>query len=401
MSARPQFPGQHPDEKVILKLRRHWFVLLTSLIPPLLLLIATVGIGIGIGLALNLSLFIWAGLIFFLSLAPLGLAIWRFLDWENDHYFLTDRRVLHIERIYFLFEQREEASLDKIQNVTVRMTSLISNLLNFGDVEIETAGTEGRIVFRAVPNPRKVQQMVFRQAGLPEPDTEDREERAGNWLHPLRPFYTLHRMLYAAIPHGSNVYVWRKHWIALIQKIIRPLLIGLFLLIVWLIILFSPLAIAIPFVPEMVIKVIPGIIFLLDVIWLVWLTIDWRNDVYVLTETHVIDIEKRPFTLEVRREADLNMIQNAGYEQPSFLAKLLDYGNIRLETAGTMGELTFDTIPHPRDVQEKIMERLNQINRAKAKTEPAPKTREDLEKLVAEILKEQYGLNPPAEETGA
>lgn len=395
MADRPQFPGQHRDETIVFKRRRHWFILLRWLAPPFVLFAATVGVGIGVGLALSLSTPMWAGAILLLSLGPLGFTIWRFLDWENDHYILTDRRVLHIERVYFLFESREEANLERIQDVTVKMPSLMANLLNFGNVEVETASTAGQIVFESVSKPREAQQVIFEEAALPETGMKAADQWEAGRLRIMRPLETFTRMLYPLIPRGGEVVVWRKHWFVLFTKLIRPLLATILFLIAWIVILSKGLPPLPQFIPETAVKVIPGIIFLILVGWMAWIIIDWHNDLYVLTDTHVIDIEKRPFTLEFRREANLGMIQNVSYEQPTFIAKLLDFGNTRLETAGRMGEFTFDSVPRPRQVQQVIIRRLVAFRqRTQPREEPAPRTLEELEQAVDEILSDRYGLSP-------
>ncbi|MFQ5857886.1 MAG: PH domain-containing protein, partial [Anaerolineae bacterium] len=399
MSDQPRFPGQHSNETVIFKLRRHWLILLQWLAPPLILFLATVGVGVGIGLALSLSTPVWAGAILLLSIGPLGFTIWRFLDWENDHYILTNQRLLHIERVYFLFESRREANLDKVQDVTVKMPSLLANLLYFGDVEIETASTAGQITFESVPKPRNVQKLIFKETGLPEDDMKAEERWEASRLRILRPLEVLARMLYPEYPRSGDVRVWRKHWFVLLTKMISPLLAAILLLVVWIVILLSGMPALLQPIPDIVIRVIPGIFFLILVGRIAWITIDWHNDLYVLTDTHVLDIEKRPFTSEFRREANLGMIQNVSYEQPTFLSKLLDYGNTRLETAGRMGEFTFDNVPRPRHVQEVIIQHLVDFRRrnARGKPKPAPKTRDELEKILERLLSERYGLlpNPP------
>ncbi|MBS1252593.1 MAG: hypothetical protein MAG451_01634 [Anaerolineales bacterium] len=396
MPDQAQFPGQYPDEKVIFLLRRHWFILMMWLVPPVILFLVTVGVGVGIGLALPLTTPIWVGVILLLSIGPLGLAVWRFLDWENDHYILTDRRILHIERVYFLFESREEAGLNRIQDVTIQMPSLAANLLYFGDVEIETAGTAGQIQFKSVAKPRKVQRLIFKQAGLPEPGTRESEEWQPDRIRILRPLEAFTRMLYAVVPQDGRVVVWRKHWFVLFTKMMRPLLAALLLLVVWIAIISSSVPAPLQFAPERVIKVMPGILLLILAGWMAWITIDWHNDLYILTDKHVIDIEKRPFTLEFRREANLGMIQNVSYEQPSFVAKLLGFGNTRLETAGTMGEFTFDSIANPHEVQEEITRRLDQFRQRSQlnRPEPAPRTREELEAMLREILGDEYDIAP-------
>lgn len=390
--ARAQFPGQRADEKVVFKLRRHWFVLFMWLIPAVILFLATAGIGIVVGITLSLSVLPWVGLILLLSLLPLGLFVWRVLDWENDHYILTTQRILHIERVYFLFESREEAPLSRIQDVSVEMPTLTANLLYFGDVVIETAATAGQIKFRSVPKPRKVQRLIFREAGLPEPGTPTTEEWQPSRSRALRPLETFTRMLYAVVPQGGGVVIWRKHWYVLLTKIIRPLIVATLLLVAWIVLLSSSLPAQGGQISELVVIALPALFFLLVVGWLAWITIDWHNDLYVLTDTHVIDIEKRPFTMEFRREANLGMIQNVSYEQPGFIPKLLGFGNTRLETAGRFGEFTFDNVPAPRQVQKVINGRLDDYRRRQGG--PAPRTREELERVLEEILDKQYDIPP-------
>jgi uncharacterized membrane protein YdbT with pleckstrin-like domain len=392
MPDQAKFPGQRPDEDLVFKERRHWFVLLVWLGPPLLLLALMLGVALGIGLALQPTTLWWALITLALITVPVALVIWRALDWENDHYILTTQRIMHIERVYFLFESRDEAALGKIQDVTVQMPTLTSNLLYFGDVVIETAGTTGRIKFEAVPKPRKVQRLIFREAGLPEPGTTRQEE---TWQPSrsrlFRPLETMTRMLYPVVPRGGGVKVWRKHWFILLSKIMTPTALAVLLLTVWVIVLVMPIPPDLRLISEFTLQLIPGILFMIDLAWVVWSVIDWHNDLYVLTPTHVIDIEKRPFTQEFRREANLRMIQNVSYEQPSFISKLLDFGNTRLETAGTTGEFTFDSVPNPRKVQETIFQQLEAVRQPGV---TAPRTREELEEAFRQLLRDEYNLSP-------
>lgn len=390
MPDRAQFPGQRADEDVILKERRHWFVLLMWLAPPILLLALMLFVGLGIGMVLQPGLLWWVILTLALITVPVGLVIWRALDWENDHYILSTQRVLHIERVYFLSESRDEAPLSKIQDVTVEMPNLPSNLLYFGDVVIETAGTTGQIKFEAVPKPRKVQRLIFREAGLPEPGTT-RQEETWRASRPrlLRPLETMTRLLYPVVPQGGGVRIWRKHWFILVRKIMTPSALAVLLLAIWAVVLMMPVPPDLALVSEFTLQLIPGLLFVVVLAWIVWSVIDWHNDLYVLTPTHVIDIEKRPFTQEFRREANLRMIQNVSYEQPSFIAKLLDFGNTRLETAGTAGEFTFDSVPNPRKVQEVIFQQLEAVRQP-----AAPRTREELEAALRQILRDEYNLSP-------
>jgi len=117
-------------------------------------------------------------------------------------------------------------------------------------------------------------------------------------------------------------------------------------------------------------------------VWLLWRVIDWRNDLYVLTDDRVVDIEKVPFRYEHRREASLDRIQDVSYLQEGFLAKTLNFGNVRLETAGEIGAFTFDNVPRPKDVQVEIFRRLEQF-RARAREEESRRRQEEFLELLA------------------
>ncbi len=385
------FPGQRPDEEIIFVKRRHWFVLLRWLTPPVVLFLAMLGIGLVIGAAAELQPLAWALVLLLLIAAPVGLIVWRILDWENDHYILTNQRVVHIERVYFLFESRHEASLNKIQDVTFAMPTLLHNLLNFGDVEIETAGTTGQIRFEAVPNPREVQTLILKAAGLQRQGRPSQEPPRpkplglGDLFRGLGGFFV--GMLYPVYPR-RGVIVWRKHWFVLLKSIFIPTVAALFTAILILALLLTrPIPAAI---------VVLSLIFLILVAVLAFLFIDWHNDIYILTTDRVIDIEKRPFTHEFRREANMGMIQDVSYEQPSFIAKLLNFGNVRLETAGTRGEFTFDNVPNPREVQNEIVRRLSAY-RSHLQEEQARRERERFRQMVQEALQEivQHPPSPP------
>ena len=391
MEHKEWFPGQRPDEEVLFVKRRHWFVLLRWLTPPVILFLAMLGIGLVIGVAAELDPLVWALVLLVLTAAPVGLIVWRVLDWENDHYILTSQRVVHIERVYFLFESRHEASLNKIQDVTFAMPTMLHNLLNFGDVEIETAGTTGQIRFEAVPNPREVQTMILKAAGLQRRKRLPREvppaEATGlwGWLQGAGKFFV--RMLYPVYPR-RGVIVWRKHWYVLLRSIFVPAFAALLTATLILTLLLTrPIPAAIAAL---------SLIFLILVAVLAFLFIDWHNDIYILTTDRVIDIEKRPFTHEFRREANMGMIQDVSYEQPSFIAKLLNFGNVRLETAGTQGEFTFDSVPNPREVQNEIVRRLSAY-RAHLQEEQARRERERFLQMVQEAMQEigQHPSSPP------
>ena len=155
---------------------------------------------------------------------------------------------------------------------------------------------------------------------------------------------------------GENQIVWRKHWWALLKEMVSPVLTLVILLILW-----TAATLLRGF--SLWFDLLLGIFLVAISGWITWRVIDWRNDLYVITDDRAIDIEKVPFIREERREAGLDKIQDVRYLQEGFIALRLDFGNVRLETAGGIEAFTFDSVPHPRQVQTEIFKRIDQFHK--------------------------------------
>jgi len=130
------------EEKIIFRVHPHW---LYVAFPELLLM---------------LSGFIFLGMVYFLPewisalfiFALLSAILIFFLDWLSTNYCLTDKRLIEErgiigKRIIFI-------PLNKVQDVTCKF-GVLGKMFDFGDLEIESAGTYGKIVFSFIAKPRK------------------------------------------------------------------------------------------------------------------------------------------------------------------------------------------------------------------------------------------------------
>ena len=115
-------------------------------------------------------------------------------------------------------------------------------------------------------------------------------------------------------PGTDQTRVWRKHWWLLVAATYKPVgTILLLLLAAWLWQQVVPAAWTAPGLSLVVVLIV--LILLGKVLWEV---VDWRNDTYTLTASHVVDIQKRPlFGSRKQREIRLDRIQTVSVEQPS------------------------------------------------------------------------------------
>jgi hypothetical protein len=105
---------------------------------------------------------------------------------------------------------------------------------------------------------------------------------------------------------------------------------------------------------------------------------DWRNDIYVVTDDVLIDIEAKPLALSYqRREGSLDRVQTAVTEQKGFWANVLDYGTVQILTAAADPGFTFYMVGHPKRVQAVIFQKLDAFRRSR-ETERARESQRQL-----------------------
>ncbi|NWF70310.1 MAG: cyclic nucleotide-binding domain-containing protein [Chloroflexi bacterium] len=139
--------------------------------------------------------------------------------------------------------------------------------------------------------------------------------------------------------------VWR-HWWAFARLAWAPLciLIGLFILsgvvqVALLQLLFAAAAV-----------LLPGLA-------LVYLYREWRNDYLIVTRERVIWVERRILTFETRvRELPVESILEVTSDYPHFdpASRLLNYGTVKMRTAGDAGNLVLTMMPNPIELQKLI-----------------------------------------------
>ena len=92
------------------------------------------------------------------------LLLYKYDDYRNDIYVLTDEKIIDVERKPLALSRvTQETSLDRVQNVTSQQKGLWANLLDYGDVVIQTAAADRGITFSTVRHPQQVQRLIFQK----------------------------------------------------------------------------------------------------------------------------------------------------------------------------------------------------------------------------------------------
>jgi uncharacterized membrane protein YdbT with pleckstrin-like domain len=146
-----------PDEKLVLKVHRHWILLARALVVPAIMLLLAAGVGVA-----GASLGDARPLLALLLLAVAGLwMIVAWVRWSATSLTLTDQRVLLESGI--LSRVSKVIALDRVQDVSTQ-ESLLGRLIGYGTVEIDAAGASGNEILDHVPQPHELRDKVFLNA---------------------------------------------------------------------------------------------------------------------------------------------------------------------------------------------------------------------------------------------
>ena len=85
----------------------------------------------------------------------------QFVDYYLDAWVITNDRIVNVEQQGLFARTVSELDLYKIQDVTSEVRGLIPTLFNYGNVHVQTAGTQERFVFEQVPNPHEIRKRIM------------------------------------------------------------------------------------------------------------------------------------------------------------------------------------------------------------------------------------------------
>ncbi len=192
------FPGHHDGERILLMLRRHWFVLFTTALFFLVLLALPLLLSVLIpdGFIVLLRTTVWTGVVT-LVLTAYYLFLWLFfftvaVDYYLDVWIVTNERIVSIEQEGLFHRIIAEQSTARVQDVTSEVQGLFPTFLNFGHVFVQTAGERERFIFMQVPRPEDVKKVIIRAheeavRGLPQETPQAYSPQTGNVVGSVHP----------------------------------------------------------------------------------------------------------------------------------------------------------------------------------------------------------------------
>ncbi len=383
------FAGQEPDEEVRTVVRQHWLFLIKPALPF---------IGSIVGILLVLAAvaafpqydLIWAYVEIIAVLLAIGTGIWfawkDLAVWWLQSYIVTNKRIINSRGL--LQPTRQETPIERIQQVGIDIKTPLEAFLGFGTVHLYLTG--GDLIMEHIPEPYKVKDaiqgitdVVKAKKKEPEPipvpqdpelasvlkklaegksvpklaDADEHYPAPRNPDHVRGPRRTFGGMLHirSRIHYLSGEqtvkYIQRSQYVLLRNVSIPALLIVLIL----------PVAIVPPSIGYIPIALqtswwlFMGVLFLILLLSLVFVYIDWLDDIYILTNRRIIDVERKYlFTVESRFEAEYKNLRDVKVKVTNVIERFLDIGNVYIETPGSSPDIVFKSVDHPFLIQDEI-----------------------------------------------
>lgn len=372
----------HDDEYVHVMTRRHPAIMWSKLVPP-------IGFGVLVVFVAALLQWLWlpgqafGWLAFGLGLpASLLWLVWAYVDWQNDYFIVTNKRVVWIEKIAFIYESRQEAPLRTIMSVGIHR-SRVGTLFGFGDVVVTTY--VGTIRLREIAHTEVTASMIESYWQRSESLNKGEEARLmsrklhekldlpldaeeASWVEDARPvkddpppevkepgflawlFADFVRLRF----EQDGAITYRKHWFVLISHMWLPVL----LMVMGVVAVVFRLGGRMAFLPITETLVLIFLFMFGVFLWILYVYADWRNDIFMVTLDQIIDLDRKPLGKIRRRSAPLENVLSIEYERLGFWGFLFNFGTVYI-VVGNM-RLSFDHVYNPSEVQEDIFYRMGE-----------------------------------------
>jgi hypothetical protein len=376
-SAVPTFRGQQPDETTIFIKREHPLFLALALWPAVLSGVAFLALHLIHSSNARVNAFEYlasAMLIVIFVLAVLKWLVVDLINWYFNIFVLTDRRV--IEAQGFFTPNRQEAQLDRIQQVQLEQANPFEFILDIGSVQVFTAGSQGDLRSSRVPHPGNMVDQIrlaereYRAGGrAPAPPIEPENPAVKAALDELTkpvdipmPTPAVGRTYGGFLRRPARLHVLDdevivnyiyRHWFVLVVREVPPALVT---------VLSIAFADVFASVLHSSIWVVGVAGMLVGLAYAVLVYLNYIDDIFILTTDRVIDIDRYLFVFfEGRKQADYTKVQDVQVNVNSLIARILNYGDIIVETAGRLPNIEMTRIPNPFAVQDLIFTRMNAL----------------------------------------
>lgn len=149
--------------------------------------------------------------------------------------------------------------------------------------------------------------------------------------------------------HEIFLLLLRKHFVTNIPWLFKAILFSLIPVGIELLIYFGFISLTF-FTPEAKLIIYTFYYFLIISGYMFVNYITWFYNISIVTNVRVLDVDYSNIIVEHVDATKLSQVEDVGYVQVGVIRSIFDYGDVRLQTAGTTSNFEFLAVPHPERV---------------------------------------------------
>ncbi len=174
------------DEKILLLVRKHWFILFLQIFGVLIIALFPLFLYIivsNIPSIDNDTLYSYTS-VFIAFYSGWLLLMWMalFNIWTNyylDVWTITNKRLIAIDQKGFFFRTMASFRLDRLQDTIISVNGILATLLDYGTLEIQTAGEKERFIAYGLPSPAAIKALMLSASETLISDSTSQTPKAG------------------------------------------------------------------------------------------------------------------------------------------------------------------------------------------------------------------------------
>jgi len=153
-----KFETQGDNEEVILVLRAHPITLVPWILNSIIISILLIALNLVLPSVLSVRQIIFFN---FLIITTIFAYIWfNILFFIFNVGIVTNERIVDVNFSSVLFKEISTADLNKVEDITAESGGFLASIINYGNLFIQTAGTNLNIKFQNIPNPALAEKII-------------------------------------------------------------------------------------------------------------------------------------------------------------------------------------------------------------------------------------------------
>ncbi|MCU0484716.1 MAG: cyclic nucleotide-binding domain-containing protein [Anaerolineales bacterium] len=326
--------------------------------------------------------------------------IWQYIDWDNDYYVVTDRRIAWIEQIIILYDSRNDILLSELRSVEPE-TDFLGRILGYANLYIKD-NFQRVIVFKNIGYHLQIKKAIetlaidakIRQQQL---DRTALDRKMLGWLlsasqpiapsaapsaapepgQKVPPFQRVQKYFdfQMHLREGDTI-IYRRHVLFLIYRTLPAMLMAAGILLSIPILIYAELSGWFN-APTLLTTLAVGSIMLVGcALWAWYQYEDWRNDTYQITLDKIIARQKKPLDIDRRTELALlaeeqEQVIGLEHRRASFFGVIFNYGEVFLSVKipGEVQVRKMTQVYDPAQVHQDIFDRIYHKKRKQAQEE--------------------------------